>query len=295
MLEILKAEMARSMEQLKRTADPSYFLSYEASETESAGATGSFAVLAFHFAFALHGLWTDRILLEADESHRKIEDHPLKRKRIWMAWLMMAGATTLASGQPLQVILALDISPGTEQAIGLIRSRLFQAGDRVGVVAFGTRGARILQTATNNHDAIDAALQKAGIRVGASIGPVQLNIPLTTDLVAGIEQSCQELTRSTSAESKRAIIVLFGSDDPNLQTQIENVKAALSGARAQLYVIVIDRSTIARQTPVSPQVWTPRFPSLTAQLLGEIAEASGGKVYRRNWDVKPILAELRKQ
>jgi TldD protein len=45
MLDAIKAELARSMEQLKKQPTPPYFLSYEVTETETAGATGSFGSL----------------------------------------------------------------------------------------------------------------------------------------------------------------------------------------------------------------------------------------------------------
>ena len=46
-LEALKAELTRSMEQLKKQATPPYFLSYEVTETESTAANGSFGALVF--------------------------------------------------------------------------------------------------------------------------------------------------------------------------------------------------------------------------------------------------------
>jgi TldD protein len=45
MLQALKAELARSMEQLKKQPTPPYFLSYEVIETQNAIATGSFGTL----------------------------------------------------------------------------------------------------------------------------------------------------------------------------------------------------------------------------------------------------------
>ncbi len=45
MLQAMKMELARSMEQLKKQPTPPYFLSYEVTETESAGANGSFGAL----------------------------------------------------------------------------------------------------------------------------------------------------------------------------------------------------------------------------------------------------------
>jgi len=44
------------------------------------------------------------------------------------------------SRTPVDVILTLETSPGTEQAIGLIRPRAFQQGDRAGVIGFHQQG-----------------------------------------------------------------------------------------------------------------------------------------------------------
>jgi len=45
MLDAMKAELARSIGQFKKQPTPPYFLSYEVTETESAGANGSFGTL----------------------------------------------------------------------------------------------------------------------------------------------------------------------------------------------------------------------------------------------------------
>lgn len=45
MMQAMQAELNRSMEQLKKQPTPPYFLSYEVTETETAGATGSYGTL----------------------------------------------------------------------------------------------------------------------------------------------------------------------------------------------------------------------------------------------------------
>lgn len=207
----------------------------------------------------------------------------------------LLGSLSLLHGQPLDVMLTLETSPGTEQAIGLLRPRVLHPGDRAGVIGFTGGATHVLQPLTDDHEALASALQRAGIRVGVGLGGVQINSTWTVDLVAAIKQACQELRRSDLAERRRAVVVLFGSDDPQLRTHLEAVKAVLGAVNARLYAVVIDRSAGERESPPGRQVriFQP-FPGLTAQLMSELAEHSGGRLFRRGWDLKDILKELRK-
>lgn len=66
--------------------------------------------------------------------------------------------------QGLDVMFVLETSPGTEQQIGLIRPRDLKEGDRAGVIAY-TRSVQMLQSLTEDHEALAKALQGAGIRI----------------------------------------------------------------------------------------------------------------------------------
>jgi hypothetical protein len=206
----------------------------------------------------------------------------------------LAGSLGILSAQPVDVILTLETSPGTEQTIGLIRPRVFQQGDRAAVITFTNRAAQVLQPLTNDREALASALQRAGIRVGVGIGGVQINSNWTADIVGAIKQSCEELQRSEFSERKRAVVVLFGSEDPALRTNLETLKAALGAANARLYAVLVDRSAGERGTPPGRQVRVVQpFPASTAQLMAELAKDSGGRIFRGGWELKDILKELR--
>ena len=185
-----------------------------------------------------------------------------------------------AQAPPAEVMLVLETSPGTEQAIGLLRARSFAQADRAGVVTVNGRAVQVLQTPTGDHDAIDAALQRAGIRITGNAGRVRINNPVTADLASAIQQACEQLRRSEFEKHRRGLIVLFASDDPGLPARLDGVRSALHAADARLYAVLVDRGGMA--------------PVLTGQLIAELAEASGGKIYRRGWEIKEVLRELRR-
>jgi Mg-chelatase subunit ChlD len=193
---------------------------------------------------------------------------------------LLAGTLAVAQSPPVEVMLVLETSPGTEQAIGLIRARAFQQADRAGVVTVNGRAVQVLQTPTGDHDAIDAALQRAGIRVTANVGRVQINGAMTVDLASAIQQACEQLRRGEFEKHRRGVVVLFGSEDPGLSTRLDGVKTALQAADARLYAALVDRGALV--------------PVLTAQLMKELAEGTGGKIYRRGWELKEVVKELRK-
>ncbi|MEX2264130.1 MAG: hypothetical protein WD696_19410 [Bryobacteraceae bacterium] len=195
-------------------------------------------------------------------------------------------------GQPLDSMLVLETSPGTEHTTGLIHPRAFEGAGRAGVIGF-QRTARVLLPLTEDRDELADALQRAGVRVGVGMGGVQINSNLTVDLVAALKQACGEFGRDDSTERKRAVIVFFGSEDPNLSANLDTLKAALSGADARLYGIAVQR-VAGRETPVDRWTRTYPFPAITARLMSELAEESGGKIFKSTWDLRKILAAARK-
>ena len=66
--------------------------------------------------------------------------------------------------QGLDVMFVLETSPGTEQQIGLIRPRDLKEGDRAGIIGY-TRSVYLLQSLTEDHEALAKALQRAGVRI----------------------------------------------------------------------------------------------------------------------------------
>jgi hypothetical protein len=192
-------------------------------------------------------------------------------------------------------MLTLETSAGTEQAIGLLNKPALQRGDHAGVIGVNGRNTRVLQSLTDDREALASALQRAGFRIGVGIGGAQIDASLTVDLVTSITKACEELKRSGLTESKRAVVVLFGSEDPELRSQLAVLKAVLTSTDTRLYAVVIDRSANERAIPPGRVVRTLHpFPALTAQLVSELAEYSGGRIFRSAWDLREILKEIRK-
>src|ERR1044071_9691361 len=97
------------------------------------------------------------------------------------SWLLAISSALLYGQQPVEVMLAMETAPGTEQAIGLIRARALQRGDRAGIVAVNSRAAQVVQALTSDPEAIDTALLQIGIRLGVAVGGVQINDAWTVE------------------------------------------------------------------------------------------------------------------
>ena len=209
------------------------------------------------------------------------------------AFVLSAFASGLLA-QPVRVVLTLDTSPGTEQAIGLLRPRAFADADLAGVITVSSGQPRVLLPLSANRDALASALQRAGVRVGARIGSIRVNDNPTADLAGAIKLACEQLTQYDRGERGHAVVVLFGSTDAGLGSQMQSVKAALGAASARLYAVQIDRAIEQqRRSPLGVPPSTLPVPVMTAQLMSELAEYSGGRFYCRNWDLKEILQHVR--
>ncbi len=202
-------------------------------------------------------------------------------------------------GQPLDAILVLEMSPGTEQAIGLIRTRALQEDDRAAVIGFNRR-AQVMQPLTEDHDKLDAALQRSGARAGVGLGGRDrgaISLNETVDLAGALSKACGAFGEHGVAERKRTVIVLFASEDPKLSARLDTLQAALSSADARLYAVLVHRVN-AFEPPGTPRVGAPRFPmpspAITAQLMSQLTEKSNGRIYKGGWDFKQILAAARK-
>ncbi len=210
--------------------------------------------------------------------------------------LLIVAASRVVLAGPAEVVLALETSLGTEQAINLLRPSVFQEGDLVGVVAFSIGQPQVLLRLSENRDRLATALQRAGIRVGGGFGRVRINDARTADLAGAITLASDQFDRrDAGGQRSRAVIVLFGSPDPNLNTRMQIVRSALESSGARLYAILVDRSSEHRKSPVGALSESTVSPVMTTQLVSELAKHSGGRIYRRNWDLKEILKEVRKK
>ena len=201
--------------------------------------------------------------------------------------------------QPLDVMLVLETSLGTERTTGLIHPRVLREDDRAGLIGFH-RTAVLLQPLTADREELAAALQRSGARAGIIVGgrgSEPLNSNPAVDLVAALKEACREFGRLESNERKRAVVVFFAGEDPNLTAQLVALGTALSMANARLYGVVVQRVD-APGPPGIPRTGPAQLPApaplMTARLLSQLAEESGGRIFRRNWDLKEILAEARK-
>lgn len=199
-------------------------------------------------------------------------------------------------GQPLDTMLVLEMSEGTEHATGLIRPGAFPEDDRAGVVGF-LRTAQVLQPLTEDRDKLAAALQRAGFRAGGAIvqgDRVKTASNLSVGVAAALFKACGEVGEGGASERKRAIVVVFGTEDPNLSTHLDALKAMLSAASARLYAVAVQRID-PHESPLSGRTGVSYpFPVTTVQLMSQLAGESGGRVFQRNWDLRKILADARK-
>jgi hypothetical protein len=65
-------------------------------------------------------------------------------------------------------------------------------------------------------------------------------------------------------------------------------------SNARLYAIAVQRAS-TQPSPLGPprvQASYP-FPALTAELMSELVAEFGGRIYKRNWDLKQILKDAR--
>lgn len=204
-------------------------------------------------------------------------------------------------GQPVDSMLVVETSPGTEQAIGLINPGVLPGEDRAGVIAFGIfRTAEVLQPLTEDRDKLRSALRQAGRRIGLAVGGRDrepLNFNFTVDLAAALRAACSELGQLGANERKRAIVVFFAGEDPTLSAHLDSLQTILDEAGARLYAVVIQRtdepSFLAAPRTGASSLPKPS-PVVTPQLISRLAERSGGRLFRRNWDLKKILALARK-
>ena len=177
--------------------------------------------------------------------------------------------------QGLDVMFVLETSPGTEQQIGLIRPRDLKEGDRAGVIGY-TRSVQMLQSLTEDHEALATALQRAGMRI--TVGPYSGRSPAAgrgslaggqvvqgepVDLSGALRQALRELGDRGSEVRKRVVIVLDASED------LRPEKAAAAGhtfRRADVDLLFLHVTTYALSSTVLPVVRRVKVPVIILNL-----------------------------
>src|SRR6476646_10253840 len=112
-----------------------------------------------------------------------------------------------AWGQGLDVLFVLEMSPGTEQQIGLIRARDLNEDDRAEVIVFA-RSAELLQELTGNREDLAKALQRAGTRISIGVRFQPAPNTFIVDLSGALRRAFREFGEGSPEGRKRAIIVL---------------------------------------------------------------------------------------
>jgi hypothetical protein len=192
-------------------------------------------------------------------------------------------------------MFVLESSPGTEQQIGLIRSRDLKEGDRAGIIGYA-RSVFLLQPLTEDREALAKALQRAGMRItidpysgqppaGGRRSPGGQTVPGDrADLSGALRQALRELGDSGSEMRKPVVIVLAANEDPTMGGNLDSIKALAAASRTRVFAVAI---TVGSGRGYS-------FPVMTVQFLDQLAKDSGGRVFRGAWDLKSILAAARK-
>ena len=222
--------------------------------------------------------------------------------RLALPLLLFAGLT---HAQPLDVLFVVETSPGSEHATDLVRAKFLADGDRAGVVAFH-HSAETLEPLTADQRKVEAALQEAGARAGGALntqGTILRDPRSTAAIASAIRKACAAFPPDTEPGRKRAIVLLFGSEDPQLAAQHGALEGLLASSGARLFAVAVQRADPivpqARHSNPIPQS-TPRrnpvygFPALAAQLVGQLAKASDGEIHKRAWNLKKILAIARR-
>lgn len=215
--------------------------------------------------------------------------------------LALAWSWAAAAAQPLDLLFALETTPGTEQATGLIRSKDLGDDDRAGVVAFH-RSAELVSSLSADKDRLDRALDEAGARIGVAIGindGAPLNRAFTVDIAGAIRQAGVELAASPAGRS-RAILLFYAGDDPTLAAKMSSLEALLEEKGIRLYGVLVYRTEMAGP-PGLPRVGRPtrspqpvQTPIVTTRLLARLAKRSGGKIFESNWRLHKVLEAARR-
>jgi hypothetical protein len=208
----------------------------------------------------------------------------------------------ILSAAPLDTVLVLETAPGTEQPIGLIQPKHFAEGDRAAVVVF-RRSSEVILPLTADREELARALQQAGTRVNVAVSGVPIDGNPTAGLAAAIRKGCAEFGPAAAGTPKRAIVVVFASEDPGFSASADALRSTVKAANARLYAVIVPRSD-ARDTPYDvrpgparypvPITGVTPYPAVTARLISKLAKDTGGKAFTGGWSFRDILTAARK-
>lgn len=203
--------------------------------------------------------------------------------------LLVVTACGLLQGQALDVMLVLDHSTGTEQATDRIRAKAFGEDMRVGIVS-ALVPSQLIEPLTADKKRLDAGLRRLGARAGVRSGGVLVTQNWTLDLAGALSKALAEFTEAGESNRPRAIVVLFAGEDRGLINAAERLRSRLQDSGARLFAIAVMRQDPVREMRGDRRMDFP-FPVGTAQILGDLAEMSRGRLYKQGWDIGDILKE----
>lgn len=205
----------------------------------------------------------------------------------------MALGNTLTA-QPLDVMLILDTSAGTEQSTDRIQPKFFGASDRVGAIS-AAPPSRLLLSLTGDKKRLGDTLQKAAWRIGGTVGRVAVTQNPTLDIAGAIAKACEQFSEAAEGPGKKVIIVVFAGEDRALPMAAPRLRASIDAVHAKLIAILVTRTPVdAGPSRLPRTIPGPIVPVLTAETLAELAQLSGGRIYRQAWDLKDVLKEARR-
>jgi len=212
-----------------------------------------------------------------------------------LTFAIFTSTAALSQERPIDLVLAVETTVGTEQSIGLLNRRALEKGDRAGVLGISGSNVKILQSLTDDREALASALQHAGARIGVAMSGIPIRSSWTSDLSSVIARACEELERN-GVNERRAILLLFASEDPTMASRLATLQSNLAAANARLYAVQIYRRS--EDQPNRRGSVIPTFPSITASTersIAELTEHSGGRLFRGAWDLRDIVKDIRKR
>lgn len=210
------------------------------------------------------------------------------RKLGFAAAFLLAGVPLLAA----DIVLVLETGAGMERYLAPIRVPVIPAGDRVALMTLGGK-PRLRQKFTSDQTVLDGAIGRATV-AGIHVGPWS-GIRTEAPVYKAITAACKLF--DTAPPGKRAVIILFGSED---RAPSGEAVRAVAAAHASVYPVAVskvgppDWGDKARTPPTVPgrmpgQPGLLPLPEATLKTLTELARVSGGEAFTGRFDLPKLI------
>jgi hypothetical protein len=138
---------------------------------------------------------------------------------------------------------------------------------------------------------IGNSLQKASTRIAIGFGTDATAQPGNASLSIALETAAEELNSHATAQ-RRAILLLFTGQDPDLASRSQVLQSNLESANARLYPVHVPAAqgrTIRLGTPRP----FPASGTSADSVLRDMTEATGDRLYLGPWDLREIVKHLK--